>query len=123
MLAFLGLILPGVFSTIGTIEKSLADAKVALANAQTDKDRIAAQERINTLQAQQAVLIADAGKSKLDIFVRVGFALPFILYNAKIIVYDKMLSLGVTDPLSSQLVSVELAIIGFYFLHSAWTSR
>ena len=46
-----------------------------------------------------------------------GFALPFVIYNAKLVLWDKVLGLGSTDGLSAELFQVELACIGFYFLY------
>jgi hypothetical protein len=39
-----------------------------------------------------------------------------VLYNAKLVVYDKMLGLGVTDPLSPALYDLQSVIIGFFFV-------
>lgn len=112
----LGLLL-GLVDPISRIAGKIADAKVATANAQTDREKIAAEERVNTLLAKQAVLIAEAGQ-RVNSLMRAGFALPFIIYNAKLVVWDKVLGLGSTDGLSSELFQIELACIGFYFLHS-----
>lgn len=83
------------------------------AQAQNDQERIEAEKMIATLQARQAVLAQDAQGR----WVRVGFALPFIIYNGKLVVWDKILGWGVTDPLSDHLVQIEMIVIGFYFLH------
>lgn len=83
------------------------------AEAQNDHERLEADKVIATLQSRQSVLAQDAQGR----WVRVGFALPFILYNAKLVVWDKILSLGVTDPLSDHLAQIEMIVIGFYFLH------
>ncbi|CAB4171504.1 hypothetical protein UFOVP1349_38 [uncultured Caudovirales phage] len=113
MLSFLfGLINP-LTSIIGKI----ADAKVELAKAQTDKEKIHAQERVDTLDARRAVLVAESG-SRVNAFIRASFAVPFVIYNAKLILWDKVLALGSTDGLSPDLMQIEIACIGFYFLHS-----
>jgi hypothetical protein len=113
----------GLADPIAKIGQAIADERVALAKAQTDKERIDSEERIRVLEARADVLKADASRSSLDMFVRAGFALPFIVYNAKLVLWDKVLAFGSTDPLSSDLAKVEMVVIGFYFLHSIATGR
>lgn len=118
---FWGLIggLRGWLDPIGKIVGSIADAKVAHRNAQTEEERIASQERINALNARRDILLAT---SRADRWIRAAFALPFIIYNAKLVVWDKVLALGSTDPLSNELFQIEMICIGFYFLYEI-TSR
>lgn len=111
----LGAIL-GLLDPVSRIASKIAEAYVARQNAETDRQRIAADEQIKTLEARRAVLVAESG-TKINAFVRAGFALPFVIYNAKLVIWDKVLGLGVTDPLSRDLFQVELACIGFYFLY------
>ena len=68
---------------------------------------------------EQATLQAEEGR--WGPFVRWGFAIPFVLFNAKAIVWDRMLHLGVTDPLSPELLQLESVIVAAYFGHSAVT--
>lgn len=97
---------------IGSIVGKLADAYKARENAKTDQERIAADERIAMLQAQAAA------QRPVDAWARLFFALPFVVYNAKLVLWDKVLGLGATDALSPNLTEVEMLVIGFYFLHS-----
>jgi len=113
MIAFL----IGLIDPISRIAGKIADYKIAAQNAQTDRERLAADERVKGLEARRDVMVAEAG-SRTNQFVRVGFALPFVIYNAKLVLWDKVLDLGSTDPLSPELYQVQLACIGFYFLHS-----
>jgi hypothetical protein len=89
-----------------------------MAKAATDQERIHAQERVDTLEARKAVLIAESG-SRVNGLIRAGFALPFVIYNIKLVLWDKIVMAGqaTTDPLSAELYQVELACIGFYFLY------
>ena len=117
ILSALGLIA----NPIANITKAIADEKIALLNAQTDQQRIQSQERIATLQAQRDVLVNDTPLAKFfDACVRMGFALPFLIYNGKLVLYDKVLMGGhtSTDTLSSNLLEIEMIVVGFYFLHS-----
>lgn len=109
-------ILLGLINPIASITGKIADARVEMAKAETDQERIHAQERVNTLEARKAVLIAESG-SRINALIRAGFALPFVIYNAKLVLWDKVLGLGSTDGLSAELFQVELACIGFYFLY------
>lgn len=48
----------GISGVISTLTKGIADAKIASINAATEKDRIAADERVKALQAERDVQIA-----------------------------------------------------------------
>lgn len=115
MLWFLNLI-PSLFTTINGITNAISNEKIAVVNAKTDQERIAAQERINTLQARRDVLVADSNRSSLDIWVRTGFAVGPLYILTKIFIYDK--TFDGTTVLSDQLWNVIMVTIGFYFLHS-----
>lgn len=84
-------------------------------NAQNETQRIAADERLAFLQAKMA---SQQIGGRWITFIQIGFALPFVLYNAKLIVWDKMLGWGVTDPLSPALYDLQTVIIGFFFVTS-----
>ena len=122
MWSLLGLLLPGLFTTVNGITNAITNEKVNLSNAKTEQDRIAAQERISTLQARRDVLIAESGKSSTNAFIRawIGGSVAFLL--SKIFIWDKALgdwTNGHTDPLDSNLWTVVTATIGFYFLYEA----
>jgi hypothetical protein len=107
MLSFLfGLINP-LTSIIGKI----ADAKVELAKAQTDKEKIHAQERVDTLNARRAVLVAESG-SRVNAFIRASFAVPFddtIPQNTE---GDQYMSQAITPTSAANLL--EVSHIGVY---------
>jgi hypothetical protein len=112
MLAFLF----GLIDPISRIAGKIADVKVAQATALTDREKIHADERLKTLETRRDVMIAESG-SRMNAFIRAGFALPFVFYNAKLVLWDKVLALGSTDSISPELFQIELACIGFYFLY------
>ena len=101
---------------IGTIVSRLAAAYEAREKAKTDTERIKADTAIRTLEARRDVMVAEAG-SRLNALIRALFALPPAIYFAKLYLWDKVLQLGTTDPLSDELWWVATAVIGFYFLH------
>ena len=82
-------------------------------NATNDADRINAEIKIAQLEARQGVLVSGG---KMTAMVQFLWAAPFIIYNAKLIVWDKVLGLGATDPLSPALYDVQTIIVGFFFL-------
>jgi hypothetical protein len=119
MTKLLSWLLGGGLSAIGaqlnTAYKNKLDAK-------NDGERIEAEKQIAQLEARQAVLIAEQGNWATR-WIRPAFALPFILYNFKIIVYDKMLGWGVTDALSEQFWQLQMIVFGAYFLTRPFEKR
>ena len=84
-------------------------------NAANDAERIAADERINLLEARKSTILA-AQSDPVERLVRIGFAIPIMVYEWKLILWDKVLSLGVTDNLSPELWQLFWIVIGGYFL-------
>lgn len=115
-------LLPNIFSSLNTIAQSIANERIAALNAKTDQERIAAEERINVLQSQRDVLIAESAVSKLNIYIRALIAIGPALYLTKIFIWDKVLQQltgGSTDPLDPNLWQVVMVVLGFYFLAEA----
>lgn len=113
-------LIPGLFTTVNGITAAITNEKINLAQAQNESDRIAAQEKIASLQAKQAVLIAESGSSKLNAFVRAAIGGSVAIVIAKLLVYDKALGQwtgGHTDSIDPNLWTVITAAIGFYFLY------
>lgn len=113
---FLALIDP-----VSRIVGKIADAKTAAANATTDQEKIAADERVKTLEARRDVLVAESG-NRANAWMRLFIAAGPALYLNKIFIWDKVLgpiTQGRTDPLDENLWKVIAAVIGFYFLYEA----
>lgn len=102
----------GGITAIGGELRAAYEAKL---KAQTDAEKLAAEETIARLEAQRSVLIAEQG-SWLTAWVRPAIALPFVVYLWKLIVWDKVLGYGATDDLSPQLWQMMTIIITAYFL-------
>lgn len=111
----LKLILSFLSGPITNISKDLKDAYKAKLDAKNDSERLAAEERINLLEARKTVILS-AQSDPWERFVRIAFAVPFILYISKILVWDKVLSLGVTDNLSPDFWQLLYIVVGGYFL-------
>lgn len=114
MLAILGF-LGGLVDPISKIAGKIADAKIAATVASTDKERIAAEERAKALEARQTVMVAETN-TPFNSFIRACYALPPAIYLGKLFVWDKVLKLGITDPLSPMMEAVLWTAVGFYFL-------
>lgn len=100
---------------LGGIASELRQAHKDKLSAANDGDRIAADITIAQLTARQGALINGKGAwvSKL---VQAMYAAPFLVYNGKVIVWDKVLGLGVTDPLGQYEQNLGIMVAGFYFL-------
>ena len=113
MLKFLAAFLSGPLSQISS---DLKDAYTAKLNAKNDSERVAAEGRISILESRKSIILA-AQSDPFERWVRPLFALPFIIYNMKLIIWDKVFGLGVTDSLSPELYNVQLTVLGGYFLY------
>lgn len=109
----------GAISSIG---KQLNNAYQAKLSAQNNDARIEADKRIAQLNAHQAVLIAEQG-SWITRWIRPAFAAPFVIYNTKIILWDKVLGLGTTDALSPEFWQLQMIVFGAYFLTRPFEKR
>ena len=113
------LCLHGLRSSAGYLQSKIADriasAYEAKQQAQTDAEKIAADERIKTLEARRDVLVGEGG-SRINAIMRAGFGVPPMVYLGKLYLWDKVLGLGATDPLSPELWNVLWTVVSFYFL-------
>lgn len=100
---------------VATIGGELNKAYKNRLEAANDAERIEADKLIAQLSTRQAVLVAEQG-SWVTRWIRPAFALPFVIYNAKIIIWDKVLGLGSTDALSAEFWQLQMIVFGAYFL-------
>lgn len=100
---------------IAAIGKELNRAYQMKLDARNDSERIEADKLIAQLEARQAVLIAEQG-SWMTRWIRPGFAAPFVIYDFKVLVWDKTLGWGVTDDLSPEFWKLQMIVFGAYFL-------
>ena len=94
---------------VGPIINSLIESYKAKLDAANTHDRIAAdlaakdiESEIAARQQASAIIIAEQGRWYTAI-IRPLLALPIIIYFWKVIVWDKVLDLGVTDPLTGMV--------------------
>lgn len=110
----------GLMDPVEKITTAIVKARADSLNAQTEQEKIEAQERIATLQARRDVLVAEAGVSRANMIVRALLAGPVIIILWKLYVWDKAFGQwtgGHTGGLSDQLWHVIMIEIGFYFLY------
>ncbi|WP_159585903.1 hypothetical protein [Chelativorans xinjiangense] len=107
---------------IAAIGRELNRAYEARLRAQNDSERIEADKLITQLQARQAVLAAEQG-SWMTRWIRPAFAAPFVIYDAKIVVWDKVLGWGTTDALSPEFWQLQMIVFGAYFLTRPFERR
>ena len=112
MLKFLLSFFSGPLSSISNDIKEAYQSKL---QAQNDQERIAADERITTLEARKSTILA-AQSDPMERWIRILFALPFVIYINKLVIWDKVLAWGTTDALSSDLTQLFWIIIGGYFI-------
>lgn len=133
MISFLLGLMPGAFSTINGITNTISNERIRKIDADTDQQRIQADERIKSLEAKRSVLVAEAGASRTNAFMRAAIAACIVVVLAKLYMWDKVIGsfsgcagpLGGalecatfrTDPLDSNQWAIITAVVGFYFLY------
>jgi hypothetical protein len=99
----------------GDLTGALERAYKARLEAQTDAEKLAADERLAQLKARQEVILKAQG-DPIERFVRIGFAMPFVIFVWKLVVWDIVLKMGTTDDLSQNLWNVFFIVLGGYFV-------
>lgn len=130
-------LISSLFGSINGITNAIANTKIAQITATTQEEQAVLQSQVETLQARRDVMIAESGKSKINIIVRALLSGGPAILLAKIYVWDKVIgafygcsgrgeyaaSLGrscasfTTDALDPNLWKVIMVVLGFYFLY------
>jgi hypothetical protein len=115
ILGWLGNLLGGPFA------KAAVDAYRAKLTAENTSEKIAADLAVRELAVEQRerelatqVVIAEQGRW-VTALPRPLFALAFIIYLWKVVVFDKVLGLGSTDPLSGDVAQWAMIVLTAYF--------
>lgn len=115
VLGWLGNLLGGPFA------KAAVDAYRAKLTAENTSEKIGADLAARELAVEQReaelasqVVIAEQGRWYTAL-PRPLFAFAFVIYVWKVVVWDKVLGLGSTDPLSAELSQWALIILSAYF--------
>lgn len=104
-----------LINPLGRIADRIADVQEAKAAAQTDREKLRANIALRQLEARQAILLAES-KHRLTRWIRPAMAAPFAIYIWKVVVWDKVLGWGVTDPLDDRMWWIATTVVGAYFL-------
>lgn len=104
----------------GPVVKGLIEAYQAKLKAANDDHKIAADLATTEIAAQQAETQAQTQLKIAEIGhpfeVEKLFAYVTLLYYGKLLVWDKVLALGSTDPLTGWALYAANLVISFYFL-------
>lgn len=105
----------------GPVVSGLIKAYQAKLAAGNTSERIAADVASTEIAAQRrdVEVAADIVKAEQGAWytacIRPLMALPFIIFTWKVIVYDKVLGWGVTDPMDPNMWGVFMAVVVAYF--------
>lgn len=83
--------------------------------AETDTKKLEIGGRVAALQAH-ADEIKAARNNRLIRAVQAAFALPFLVYVYKLVIWDKVFGLGATDGLSPELWRTYWIVLGGFFV-------
>lgn len=104
----------------GPVITGLINAYKARLEASNTRDRIAADLAVKEIEAEiaarkeaSAIIMAEQGRWYTAV-IRPLLALPIIIYLWKVIVYDKVLGLGTTDPLTGMVADWAGVILTAY---------
>jgi hypothetical protein len=110
----IGAILSPIINGLLTAQKQKLDAigSHEARVAELAQQAVALERREAEVNAQ--VVIAEQG-NWMTRWVRPVWALPFIAFTWKVVVWDKMLGWGATDALDSRMWSVFMLMVGAYY--------
>ena len=111
-----------LLNLVQSIGEKIVEERTRSANAKTEIERIQSNERVRQLEFQRDILIAEQ-KNWATRWVRPMLAAPFVIYVWKVIVWDKVLKLGVTDGLDDRMWWVFGAFVLAYFGTRPWDKR
>jgi len=105
----------GIFKAFSNITTTIEQMQQNRLNAKNNEDRVRLEGDIALLNTQREIYKAELSNKRTS-WVRPSFCFLFFIYLAKIIIYDKILELGATDPLSPQLEYIMFGFLGVYFV-------
>ena len=110
----IGAILSPIINGLLTVQKQKLDAigSHEARVAELAQQAVALERREAEVNAQ--VVIAEQG-NWMTRWVRPVWAMPFIAFTWKVVVWDKMLGWGATDPLDPKMWSVFMLMVGAYY--------
>lgn len=109
----IGAILQPVISGLLTAQKQKLDAEGSHEAVAADLAKRAFDLDQREAEVNASVIIAEQGNI-ITRSVRPMFAAPFIIFAWKVVVWDKVLGLGTTDPLDPRMWGVFMAVVVAY---------
>lgn len=105
----------GIVNPLKVVGEQLTRAYELKLYAQNDKARLEAEQAISHLEARRDVLLAEQG-SWMTRWIRPALAAPVVIYVWKVIVYDTVLQLGVTEYPGEFVNWFVITVTGAYFI-------
>jgi hypothetical protein len=109
----IGAILQPVISGLLTAQKQKLDAQGSHEAVAADLAKRAFDLDQREAEVNASIIIAEQG-NVVTRSVRPMFALPFIVFLWKVVIWDKVLGLGTTDPLDPKMWGVFMLVVGAY---------
>ena len=109
-------------AAFGSITSSLQEAYEAKLRAETSEAKLEADKYIAHLQAQQSILLAEQRRA-LTAWIRPALAVPVVVYEWKLIIWDTVLGLGVTPDPGEIVGWIVITVIGAYMLTRPFERR
>ena len=100
---------------INAIGDQLNKAYITKLTSKSEREKLQAQVEMEILSMQLAALKVDQ-KNWITRWIRPAFALPFVIYDFKIIVWDKVLGWGTTEQLPTEFWHLQMVVFTAYFL-------
>jgi hypothetical protein len=126
-------LIPGISSLVTSITTAFFNAKVQITQAKIGGDRDVAVQLVQAAASQEHENTARLGiiaSNKLLTILLIAMAIPIVGFEWKVIVWDKMLGWGTTDPLAGDVSDWAKSVIYFLFgaptvmgLGKMWFSR
>ena len=119
-MAILGLI-PGLSSLVNGITTAYFNSKVQITKARIGGDTAVATQLVQAAARsdhETTSRLSIIASSKVLLLITVGFALPFIIFEWKVVVWDivfQSLTNGSTDPIKGQVADWATTIIASIF--------
>jgi hypothetical protein len=121
MLSLLGMIptilgaIPGVGSIVTNVVGKLYDSKVAITTARIGGDSQVATQIVQAEAKVRGSFYDAMSHSYVLMFLIAGFALPYVVWEWKVIVWDTVLGWGSTEPLRGQVADWATIVIPSLF--------
>lgn len=103
-----------LINPVKAVTQEIIKWKLQQLDAETEQKKIEASVNIEVLNAQKELLLSDQS-NLITRSVRPLWAAAFIIYTYKIVVFDKVLGLGTTDPLDEKMWGLMMLVAGSYF--------